>query len=83
MNTRFKLSELFDDLILSYELGFCKPEPEIYHEALRRGGVTANQCLFIDDLAENVRGAEAIGMRTIQFQGFDDLNARLRKLGML
>jgi putative hydrolase of the HAD superfamily len=54
--------ELFDAIVISGEVGLRKPEPEIYALAARRLGVEPDQCVFVDDLAPNVRGAEAAGM---------------------
>jgi putative hydrolase of the HAD superfamily len=54
--------ELFDAVVISGEVGLRKPEPEIYALAARRLGVDPSQCVFVDDLTPNVRGAEAAGM---------------------
>jgi putative hydrolase of the HAD superfamily len=54
--------ELFDAVVISGEVGIRKPEPEIYALAARRLGVEPGQCVFVDDLPPNVRGAEAAGM---------------------
>jgi HAD superfamily hydrolase (TIGR01509 family) len=44
-----------------------KPEPEIFEYLLRRYGISASQTIFIDDHPPNIRGAQAIGLRTILF----------------
>jgi putative hydrolase of the HAD superfamily len=54
--------ELFDAAVISGEVGLRKPEPEIYRLAAARLGVPPNRCVFVDDLAPNVRGAVAVGM---------------------
>jgi putative hydrolase of the HAD superfamily len=54
--------ELFDAVVISGEVGMRKPEPEIYRLAATRLGVQAAECVFVDDLAPNVRGAVAVGM---------------------
>jgi epoxide hydrolase-like predicted phosphatase len=55
-------AELFDTVVISGEVGARKPEPEIYLMAARQLGLPASACVFVDDLAANVRGAAAVGM---------------------
>jgi epoxide hydrolase-like predicted phosphatase len=54
--------ELFDVTVISGEVGLRKPEPEIYALCAERLGVPPQACVFVDDLAPNVRGAAAVGM---------------------
>ena len=54
--------DLFDATVISGDVGLHKPEPEIYLLACERLGVDAAECVFVDDLRENVAGAEAVGM---------------------
>jgi putative hydrolase of the HAD superfamily len=56
------LAELFDVAVISGEVGLRKPEPEIYRLTAERLGVPAGECVFVDDLTPNVRGAVAVGM---------------------
>jgi epoxide hydrolase-like predicted phosphatase len=59
---REMLDRLFDTSVISGEVGLRKPEPEIYRLTASRLGVAPAQCVFVDDLAPNVRGAVAVGM---------------------
>jgi epoxide hydrolase-like predicted phosphatase len=54
--------ELFDAVVISGEVGLRKPEPEIYRLAADRLGLAPEQCVFVDDLRGNVRGAVGVGM---------------------
>jgi len=56
------LAELFDTTVISGEVGLRKPEPEIYRLTASRLGVPPGQCVFVDDLAPNIRGAVEVGM---------------------
>jgi epoxide hydrolase-like predicted phosphatase len=58
--------ELFDTVVISGEVGMRKPEPEIYLLAASRLGVEPAECVFVDDLAPNIRGALAAGMTGIR-----------------
>lgn len=53
---------LFDAVVISGEVGLRKPDPEIFLLTARRIGLRPQQCVFVDDLAVNVRGAGAVGM---------------------
>jgi putative hydrolase of the HAD superfamily len=53
---------LFDAVVISGEVGMRKPDPGIYALAAREVGVPPGQCVFVDDIAANVRGAVEAGM---------------------
>jgi epoxide hydrolase-like predicted phosphatase len=53
---------LFDAVVISGEVGLRKPDPAIYALAARELGVAPGECVFVDDIAANVRGAVAAGM---------------------
>jgi len=62
---RLGLEAAFDAVILSFEVGAQKPEPEIYRLALERLGITKpSRAVFVDDQADYCDGAAAIGMQT-------------------
>ena len=54
--------DLFDATVISGDVGLHKPQPEIYLLACERLGVEPSESVFVDDLRENVAGAEAVGM---------------------
>ena len=74
---------LFDQCIVSYEVGAMKPEPRIYQEALRRSGLPAEACVFIDDRPGNVDGARRVGMHGIHFTSPQQCAADLTALGVV
>jgi len=61
------LAHLFDEVVLSSELGIVKPSPEIYSHALEKLHATASEAIFIDDRKVNVKAAEACGIRSLVF----------------
>ena len=75
------LPDLFDHHSFSYELRAAKPEAAIYQHALEGLGVEPAEALFIDDRAENVEGARACGIRSIQFESPRRLQEQLEELG--
>lgn len=72
----------FDGRIISAEAGCVKPEEEIYRRLLARYGLRAEECVFVDDMPENVEGARRVGMRGMVFGGADALRAELMRLGV-
>jgi epoxide hydrolase-like predicted phosphatase len=54
--------ELFDVVVISGEVGMRKPEARIYQLTAERLGLAPEACVFVDDLAPNIRGAAAVGM---------------------
>lgn len=73
---------LFDAVTLSYEVRAMKPDPRIYADAVAKLARPPAACVFIDDLAENVEGARAAGMRGIHYTGPEALERALRDLGI-
>ncbi|MBI4841396.1 MAG: HAD family phosphatase [candidate division NC10 bacterium] len=78
-----KLLSLFEQWIVSYEVGAMKPDPRIYGEALRRSGLPAEACVFVDDRAENVAGAARVGMHALRFASAEQFAADLTRLGVI
>lgn len=62
------VSELFDVVIDSSELGVRKPDPRIYEATLTALGVPAEAAVFIDDLEINCDAAASLGMRAVWFR---------------
>ena len=77
----------FDALCSSAELGVRKPAAAAYLAVLERLDLAPTECLFVDDLIENVLGAQQIGMPAIlidrQNRHIDYAGERLHNLDML
>lgn len=71
------LSEYFDAIVVSYEVGCAKPDARIYQRCLSALGVPAESALFVDDRRENLDAAERLGMQVFHFTG-DSSVAELR-----
>ena len=66
----------FDKLILSYEVGFRKPAPEIYNAALKSADTVASKAFYIDDRADLIEAAYRLGIKGIAFDGEAALSLR-------
>ena len=61
---------LFHGAVVSFETGFIKPQPEIYHYAITTHGLVPAETLYINDLPQNIATGHNLGFRTWQY----DLN---------
>ncbi len=77
------LLQNFANPVLSYRIGFLKPHPQTYLLAADSVETLPGRCLFIDDRAVNVEGAQAVGMQAIQFQNPAQLRTDLKALHIL
>jgi epoxide hydrolase-like predicted phosphatase len=72
--------ELFDAVVISGEVGMRKPERRIYAHTAAAIGLPPAQCVFVDDLAVNVRGAVDAGMVGIRHVSAEQTGAELEAL---
>ena len=59
------MTKVLTGKILSYEVGFAKPDKSIYQKLLTQYALHANQCVFIDDLQIKLDVAKSLGFETI------------------
>ena len=78
-----RLFDRFRDIVVSGDERLVKPDPAIFHLALRRFGLAPEEALFVDDNAANVAGAEAVGIRAHHFRDAATLRAELVALELL
>jgi 2-haloacid dehalogenase len=83
VRARYDFFDLLDDMVISGEVGFVKPEPEIYQIMLDKIGKPAEECLFIDDSLPNIQQAEKLGFVGIHFQSAEQLRIELEKYNLL
>ena len=60
---------LMDGAVVSGEERLMKPDPAIYQLLCERYGLLAEECLFVDDNADNCEGARVAGMRAVRYTG--------------
>ena len=73
----------FDGRVVSGEEKMRKPHPEFYQVLLDRFQVSPSETLFIDDSLRNIKGAEALGIKTIHFSSPAQLKEELISLKVL
>jgi putative hydrolase of the HAD superfamily len=79
----YPLLDHFHEYVLSYQVGAMKPSAGIYEEAIRRAGCEPGQCLFADDVVENVEGARRLGIDALVFCGEEQLKTELARRGLV
>lgn len=73
----------FDTVVLSFNEGMIKPDPNIFLLTAERLGVLPEECIMIDDREANCDGARRAGMQailhtanTVTYQHIDELVKR-------
>lgn len=56
--------DYFDGMVTSFEAKALKPAPRIFGYAIEHLGIDPTETLFLDDSADNLKGAEALGFHT-------------------
>lgn len=54
----------FDNFYLSHEINLSKPNTDIFEFVLKENSLKANECLFIDDNADNIKAANTLNFKT-------------------
>lgn len=76
---KFERDEITEEEALQ---GFISTDPEMYRMFLTTCGLKAEECLFVDDTAENVEAARALGFDGIVFETPEKLMEELRGRGI-
>lgn len=83
ISKNYTILPYFDAHIYSFEVGYAKPEPKIYHEALKVAQCAPSECFYIDDKIENIRPAEILGIQCHHFRTPSLLMDDLIRTGIL
>ncbi len=83
MSSYPRVVESFHQIFVSSELGLRKPEREAFEAIANATGIDLEAMLFFDDTDDNVRGAEAMGMRAVHVKNHQDVKQALSEIGAL
>ncbi len=72
----------FDALVLSHEIKHLKPNAEFYLACAKAAGADPADCVFIDDLPENIQGARAAGLVGVLYESTEKLIDDLNEMGI-
>ena len=73
----------FDGIVVSGEEHLLKPYAPIYHCLLERYALQPEESLFIDDNADNVAAAQAVGMHSVRFSDAETLVRQLKEMDIV
>ena len=77
---KYSIFQLLDGQVVSGEEHVVKPDPKIFNILLNRYGLNPEESIFTDDRAENVEGAQQLGIHGIVFQNAEQLREEIGKL---
>ncbi len=80
---RYPILDAFDFTFLSFELGYVKPDQELFDHVADLLPSPPSRVLFLDDNSLNVDGAAAAGFTAIQVRGVDEARQALVAIGVL
>lgn len=74
--------DIFDNVFLSNEIGFIKPDLDKYKHVLKKLDTKPKRCIFIDDKIQNLVPARELGIIVIRFESFNKFKEQLNELGV-
>jgi len=73
----WKIDSVFDEIFISAEMGFAKPDPAIYKVVIDSLGQDPAELIFVDDFVENIKAARESGLNAVHFRNRDQALADL------
>lgn len=75
-----EIIDLFDEIIISAEVGFQKPQPEIFDILFKRLEANPSEVIFVDDTPRSLENADKIGYIPILFKDNKSLKSELSSI---
>jgi len=79
----FCLDKHFQRIFRSDKDHFIKPELNSYRLVVKEIKAKPEECVFIDDLEENIKGAKTVGIKGIVYKNNGQLKQDLEKIGVI
>lgn len=76
---QFPIFKLLDGQVISSEEKVIKPEPEIYNRLFAKFHLRPEECVFVDDRADNIEAGRRLGMAGIVFRDAKQYERELRE----
>ena len=83
IRSHFETLSYFDDLVLSYEVGACKPDAKIFQAALNKIQCRPDECFYTDDIQEYVMAGRLHGLHAEVFTSANQFRKDLAALGVM
>ena len=82
IRSNYRVLDIFDHHVLSYEVGSLKPDRKIFQHAISLSGYPPEALFFTDDREENILMARQLGMTAHQFKTQSWLVDALQQAGV-
>lgn len=82
IKSSFPALSVFDHWVASCDVGYRKPDPQIYLLAAEKAGVRPGNAIYIDDRPELVEAGRGAGLTAIRFEDGPQLEQELRAVGI-
>ena len=73
------LAKILDGFVLSCDIKVIKPDRKMFEEILRKYQLDPANCVFLDDIADNTKMAETLGIKAYQVKQRSDVVDILKK----
>ena len=77
------MEDFFHGVYYSNELGFRKPEKEIYELVLQKENLSPDETFFVDDLFNNIETAKKLNIHAYQLTDRNKLSELLTELNII
>ena len=67
------LAEILNGFVLSCDIKAIKPDPKMFEEILQKYELDPANCIFLDDVKENTKMAESLGIKAYQVKQRSDV----------
>ena len=69
----YPLNEILDGFVLSCDIKAIKPDPKMFEEILHKYDLNPENCIFLDDVKDNTKMAESLGIKAYQIKKRSDV----------
>lgn len=73
-------TDIFDAVVLSFEVGAVKPAPILYTTIAAKLNLSLGECVFIDDKERYCEGAIEVGMQALRYETVEKLTQELNAI---
>lgn len=80
---KYKVFNLFEDIVVSGEVKLIKPDPAIFRLLLQKIHQVPEECMLVDDAFQNIEAAQKMGFATHHFTTPARFELDLKKMGIL
>lgn len=78
IKNKYEIIRIFDEYVLSYKVGYRKPNPLIFLNALKKSKAMPFNCAYVDDIPQFVYVARLMGIKSFQYRNFEKFTDDLK-----